>query len=72
MTARPTEPMWKLAYDLARSGRYKTWIDVADALSRRGISEAPGLLDNPLIRRHLDGLCHAARSRHGDDLGKKS
>ena len=66
MTERPTEPMWKLAYDLARSGRYQTWMDVAEALRRRGMSNAPGLLDNPLIRKHLDGLCEAARSQHSD------
>ena len=55
-------PDWKLAYDLARSVWYQTWRDVADALSRRGMSNAPGLLDNPLIRKHLDRLCEAARS----------
>jgi hypothetical protein len=66
MTSRPTEPMWKLAYELAQSGDHQTWMDVADALSRRGMSNAPALLDNPLVRKHLDGLCKAARIGHAD------
>ena len=61
MTRTSNEFVWQNAFDFARSGKYRTWADVAEALSSRGLSQAKELLNTPTTRRQLDQLCASQR-----------
>ena len=59
-----SERMWALAYDLARSGIYLTWTHIAAELQSRGFAQARCLLDTALVRKELNHLCAAAKTKH--------
>jgi hypothetical protein len=59
MSQQHSERMWELAYELARSGVYRTWIQIALELQARGFSQARWLLDTALVRKELNHLCAA-------------
>jgi hypothetical protein len=55
-----TKTALERAWDLARSGRYSTVTEVADAVSREGYSRDQ--LDGPTLRRQLAILIKEARA----------
>jgi hypothetical protein len=63
MSQKHSERMWEMAYDLARSGAYRTWAQVALELQSRGFSQARWLLDTALVRKELNHLCAAANTK---------
>ena len=62
MAAYHSERMWQLAYELARSGAYRSAREVGVALQARGFPQAPPVLDNMRVREELDRLCMEART----------
>ena len=63
MSQQRGERMWALAYELARTGVYKTWAQIASELQSRGFSQARWLLDTALVRKELDQLCATAAAK---------
>ncbi len=55
------ERMWRLAYQMARSGKYSGWLSIEHELRSRGYSRARHLLDRESIRERLDKMCTEAR-----------
>ena len=54
----------ELAFELADSGRYEDFTDIAYALQfERGMATAQALIDNPEMRRMLIARCCDARER---------
>jgi hypothetical protein len=54
----------ELAFELADTGRYENFADIAYALQfERGMSSAQALIDDPEIRRQLNARCGDARER---------
>jgi hypothetical protein len=61
-----SDRMWQLAYELARSGEYRSAQEIAAALQSRGYPQAPQVLDNKSVREELDRLCTEARTGNID------
>lgn len=54
----------ELAFELADTGRYENFADIAYALQfERGMPSAQALIDDPEIRRQLNARCGDARER---------
>ena len=54
--------LWQRARELARSGRFPTWIGIEWELRfTENFPEAREMLNDPVIRAELCGLCDAAR-----------
>lgn len=54
----------ELAFELADTGRYENFADIAYALQfERGMPSAQTLIDDPEIRRQLNARCGDARER---------
>ena len=49
-----SERMWQMAYQMARSGEYRSAREIAVALQSRGYPQAPQVLANKRIREELD------------------
>ena len=58
--------MWKLAYQMARSGEYNSWLGIEWELRGQGYFRARQLLDDEAIRERLDNLCIEAQSNNKD------
>ena len=57
------ERMWKLAYEMARSGDYGGWWAIEVELRSLGYSRARQLLDTERTREEMDRLCAKAQKR---------
>ncbi len=55
--------MWKLAYALAKSGRYSGWLAIEHELRWQRFSRARQLLDSESIREKLDRMCAGSREQ---------
>jgi hypothetical protein len=56
------EQLWRRAYELARTGKFPSWITIEWELRfKEDFPEARDVLDNPSIRAELDELCDQAR-----------
>jgi hypothetical protein len=49
--------MWRLAYQMARSGKHSNWMSIEWELTKMGFGHARILLDTPQVREKLDRLC---------------
>jgi hypothetical protein len=59
------EHIWSRAYELARSGKFPSWITIEWELRfNENCPEAREILDNQYIRDELDQLCDQARRSH--------
>ncbi len=54
------ERMWRLADQMARSGRYSGWWEIEVELRTLGFPRARQLLDNEQVRERLDRMCAKA------------
>ena len=57
------ERMWKLAYEMTRSGDYSGWWAIGVELQSLGYSRARQLLDTERTREERDHLCAKAQKR---------
>ncbi len=57
------ERMWRLAHQMAESGRYSGWLQIEWELRERGFQRARQLLDDEGIRERLNQACTAAKAR---------
>ncbi len=57
------ERMWKLAYEMARSGDYGGWWAIGVELQSLGYSRARQLLDTERTREEIDRLCAKTQKR---------
>jgi hypothetical protein len=56
------EGLWRRAYELARSGKFPSWITIEWELRfNEDCPEAREMLEDPFIRAELDELCDQAR-----------
>ena len=56
------ERMWRRTYEMARSGKFPSWITIEWELRfNEGFPEALQFLDDPFIRVEIDKLCEQAR-----------
>ena len=56
------ERIWSRAYELARSGKFPSWITIEWELRfKENFAEARRMLEDPFIRAELDELCRQAR-----------
>ena len=54
--------MWRRTYELARSGKFPSWITIEWELRfNEGLPGAREMLEDPFIRAELDQLCDQAR-----------
>ena len=51
-----------LAYKLARSGEFNSWLSIEHELEARGYSRAKFLLDNERTRDEINRLCRESRN----------
>ena len=52
------ERIWRRVYELARSGKFPSWITIEWELRfNEGFPEARQMLEDPFIRAELDELC---------------
>jgi len=57
------ERMWKLAYQMADSGKYNNWLEIEWELRGQGYSRARQLLDDEATRERFDNRCAEAKSK---------
>jgi hypothetical protein len=55
------EKVFRLAVELAGSGKYRSWKDIQEKLVERDYRRAPELLDSKRIREILDFQCDQGR-----------
>jgi hypothetical protein len=55
------EKVFRLAVELAESGKYRNWKDIQEKLVERDYRRAPDLLESKRIRAILDTQCDRVR-----------
>ncbi len=58
--------MWKLAYEMAKSGEHRSYQTIEWELRGLGFSRARSLLDTESVREKLNRMCDEARRGKGD------
>jgi hypothetical protein len=61
LTSTRNEKVFRLAVELAESGKYRNWKDIQEKLVERDYRRAPDLLDSKRIRAILDTQCDRGR-----------
>ena len=66
ISRKKEERMWRLADQMAQSGKYSNWLGIEHELRSRGYSRARQLLDRESVRERLDKMWAGAGEGWGD------